>query len=230
MKKLILLFTIGLFAISCSNDDDNKPDDVATGIPMLTKATTYTNNVVANTYTFTYDSKKRIDKITVTGEKNRSYLFAYNPDDQISTISVIGDDDSFYSYTYDEFKRLKMYMINFQGGNVTYDANTDLYTFSSIKFGFDQDNDLNRYGQGLFNFVAEKKGAMYNAGANYHLLGIFLDQVFYFIGGHKQMDTVILNGAVVSQCTNTFSDSGYPIETIVSGLFVNHIKYEYTNM
>jgi len=230
MKKLILLLTIPFLMASCSSDDDSQPTQPIAGIPMLTKATVKADDNTIKVYTITYDSKKRIDKISYAGASNRTFIFAYNLDDQISTISVTGDDPGLYSFAYDAFKRLKQYMLNLEGANITYDANTDMYAVSSLKFGFDQDNDVNRYGQGLFNFVANKNGPMHNAVADYHILGLFVSSDFYYIGAHKTMDNVALNGTIVSQSTNTFSENGYPTETIVSGLFSNNIKYEYTNM
>lgn len=230
MKK-VLLMAVAIAAFYSCSDDDSSPAPNS-GVPLVTKITTdgTDGNSMDKVYIFKYDDKKRIEKVTVTGDVNKAYLFTYNPDDQVSTMAITGDSPGLIALGYDAFKRVNQFTQNGSTGAVNYNPVTGIYNLGSgpISFSFDDMMDLKTFSGITFNYDTAKKGGFANVASDYGFVSFFMGMMS--VVAKKPTTKWVVDNVIYQQFLNEYNESGYVTHSIVSGETNYTIDYEYANL
>ena len=212
MKKIIcLLFAASTF-VSCVGDDTN-PFAAAPQVPVIDKATVV-EGLSTNVYEFTYDETLRIKTIKRDGnvEADLLYTIIYDGSNRIKRVDATGNGGYVIEFLYDGAGKLNAYIRNEEDSEteIDYDAVTNAYSMPSYEFSFFFNSDLKRVNDHLYHYVGDKKGPMGNVNADYHFLGLFLDDNLMYFASKKPIDYYgTIHAPEEFSFNNTYNAGGY---------------------
>lgn len=213
MKKLLFL-TLSITVVACSGDDAPavypQPVTVPASIEFVTGAG-------SDTFTFDYDSQRRISKLSRSGDNNPYTMeMSYDASNRISHIDFTGSSSADIDYVYNA-DRISGIKLNGSLVPISYNPTTQVYSMGSVQWTMTSTSEFDNFSGGQIAYDPGQKGAFYNVAPSYHLLTLLEDvRLLYIMPKH-----VILHYNVTA-FTHTYRDDGLIEQTTSEGALINY--------